>query len=115
MSLDVYLKFEIDTGGKPFDAEVFSANYTHNCNTMAEAAGIYKYVWRPDECPDVKCAGDLIVPLQRGINEMVSNPAKYIAMNPPNGWGSYETFLPWLQNYRQACVDYPKAQVGVCR
>ena len=29
--------------------EVYSANITHNLNTMADEAGIYKHLWRPDE------------------------------------------------------------------
>ena len=115
MSLDVYLTYEIDTGGKPYSSELFSSNYTHNCGEMAKAAGIYQYVWRPDECPDVKLAGDLIAPLAKGIQEMTDNPSKFIAMNPKNKWGSYETFLPWLKEYLQACKDYPKASVHVSR
>lgn len=27
---------------------IFSANITHNLNAMAEAAGIYKHLWRPE-------------------------------------------------------------------
>lgn len=42
MSLDVYLK-----AVRP--AEVFSANITHNLGAMAEAAGIYRHLWRPEE------------------------------------------------------------------
>jgi hypothetical protein len=29
--------------------EVYSANITHNLNTMADEAGIYEHLWRPDE------------------------------------------------------------------
>lgn len=117
MSLDVYLQFEIDTGGpnSPKSFSVYEANYTHNCNVMAEEAGIYRYVWRPDECGDVKQAGDLIEPLRRGIKLMEDEPQRFIALNPKNGWGSYETFLPWLRRYLEACVDYPKATIRACR
>lgn len=117
MSLDVRLQFDIDTGGpeSPETITVYEANYTHNCNAMAMAAGIYAYVWRPEECPDVKCANDLIEPLRRGIQEMENDPEKFIALNPKNGWGSYDTFLPWLREYLQACIRYPKAKVAAWR
>lgn len=116
MSLNVYLRFEVDTGGpeaKRFT--VFDANYTHNCNTMADEAGIYKHVWRPEECEDVQTAGDLIKPLRSGIKKMEDEPERFIALNPENGWGSYDTFLPWLRRYLEACIENPKATVFVSR
>jgi hypothetical protein len=116
MSLDVYLQFEVDTGGPELRTfTVFEANYTHNCNTMASEAGIYEYVWRPEECQDVKTAKDLIEPLRRGIKLMEDDPKRFIALNPKNGWGSYDTFLPWLRNYLQACIENPKATIYACR
>ncbi len=115
MSLDVDLEFEVDTGNGTKVFSVFEANYTHNCNTMASAAGLYQYVWRPEECEDVKCAGDLVEPLRRGIKYMEDNPEKFQALNPSNGWGNYDTFLPCLRKYLEACVKYPKAIVNACR
>jgi len=116
MSLDVYLQFEVDTGGpEPKTFTVFEANYTHNCGKMASEAGIYEYVWRPEECEDVKVAGDIIEPLRRGIKFMEDEPQRFIALNPDNGWGSYETFLPWLRSYLEACIENPKATIYASR
>jgi hypothetical protein len=117
MSLDVSLYFEIDTGGPSSSKSVtvYEANYTHNCGAMAVEAGLYQYVWRPDECDDIKTAADLIEPLRRGIKMMEDEPATFIAMNPKNGWGKYETFVPWLRRYLEACVEYPKAKIEVSR
>ena len=42
MSLDVWLNAVVKT-------QVFSANITHNLGKMADEAGIYKALWRPDE------------------------------------------------------------------
>jgi len=42
MSLDVYLM-------KTMPTSVYDANITHNLGAMAEAAGIYKHLWRPEE------------------------------------------------------------------
>ena len=116
MSLDVYLQFEVDTGGPQLRTfTIFEASYTHNCNVMAEAAGLYTYVWRPDECEDVSVAGDLIEHLRRGIRLMENDPDRFIAMNPSNGYGSYETFLPWLRRYLEACIENPKATIYASR
>ena len=116
MSLDVYLELKVDTGKpEPKTFCVYEANYTHNCNTMAKEAGLYQYVWRPEECSDIQCAGDLIEPLRAGIKLMEDDPQRFIALNPPNGWGSYNTFLPWLRRYLKACIEYPKATIRVSR
>ena len=106
MSLDVWLKVNGD--------EVFAANYTHNCNTMADAAGIYKHLWRPDEIGITK-AQELIDPLYEGIKAMAIDPAKFEALNPENGWGSYKTFVPWVFEYWRACCRWPDADVSVSR
>lgn len=112
MGLDIALYSNVDVGhNEPEKVEWFEANYTHNCNVMAKAAGIYEYVWRPEECNDVQVAGDLIAPLNTGITQMEKNPIKFKALNPTNGWGCYNTFLSWLRAYRNACIRYPKAKI----
>lgn len=107
MSLDVYL-----TRVQP--SVVYDANYTHNCNLMAMEAGIYGEVWRPDEIGITKAA-QLIEPLERGIALMRADPERFRAMNPTSGWGSYETFVPWLERYLDACREFPDADVSVSR
>lgn len=107
MSLDVYLEVV-----RPVN--VFWQNYTHNCNVMAKAAGIYEAVWRPDE-HGITQAGQLIPLLRDGIRKMEDDPATFVALNPENGWGSYETFLPWLKKYLVACEENPDATVRVSR
>ena len=116
MSLDLYLQVSVDVGGsEPHIVTLWQASYTHNCNTMAEAAGIYKHVWRPEELSEIKTAADLIEPLRAGIQRMEDDPMRFIALNPENGWGSYETFLPWLKQYLAACIEYPKATIDASR
>jgi len=103
MSLDVYLKVT-----QP--STVFTANYTHNCNVMASEAGIYKHLWRPDELGITK-AHELIEPLTQGLLLMRRDPERFEALNPENGWGSYMSFVPWVQGYLNACIEYPDADV----
>lgn len=111
MSLDITLYIEVDTGGdEPHRVDLFDASVTHNLGKMADAAGIYQAVWRPGE-HGFTDAGILIPVLEVGVERMESDPAKFEALNPENGWGSYERFLPWLKNYLEACKEHPKALI----
>ena len=94
--------------------EVYSANITHNLTRMADAAGIYEPLWMPDEIGITK-AGQLIEPLERGIALLRSDPDRFKAYNPENGWGSYDGFVPWVERYLDACREYPDADVSVSR
>jgi hypothetical protein len=113
MSLDVYLtSAECPTCGH--GGEFFSANITHNLGKMADAAGIYKHLWRPEEIGITK-AGDLVKPLRKGLTHMVLHPKKYKKLDSLNGWGTYENFIPWITKYLDACEKYPDAIVSVSR
>jgi len=94
--------------------EVFQANITHNLNRMAEAAGIYECLWRPDEHGFTN-AGQLIQPLREGLAVLKDSPDKFMALNPENGWGSYDDFVPWVERYLAACEAFPEAEVSVSR
>lgn len=107
MSLDVDLK---DASGEL----VFSANITHNLNKMADAAGIYKHLWRPDEL-GITRAGDLVEPITKGLTDMILRPTHYKQFNPENGWGTYEGFIPWIAEYLGACSENPEATISVSR
>lgn len=107
MSLDVMLT---NADG----VEVYSANITHNLNKMADAAGIYGCLWRPDE-NGIVFAWQIIDPLSVGLARIVTNKAEFEAYNASNGWGLWEHFVPFCANYLQACRDNPNARVSVCR
>jgi hypothetical protein len=113
MSLDVFLEIRRDPDDV-FAEEVFYANITHNLNRMAMEAGIYKALWRPEEVGFTH-ARDLIEPLTHGLELLKSDPAKYKALDPDNGWGSYDGCVPWIEKYLKACRDYPDATVAVSR
>ena len=107
MSLDVYL--ENDTG-----EDLYSRNITHNLTTMAEAAGIYYCLWRPEEC-DITYARQLIEPLEKGVALLATQKKRFEVFNSPNGWGMWEHFLPFCADYLQACRDHPNAFVRVSK
>jgi hypothetical protein len=103
MSLDVTLR-----------KEVYTANITHNLGKMAESAGIYKALWRPEE-EDYYYARDLIEPLTKGLALLTSDPERFKAFNSPNGWGMYEHFVPFVAQYLEACAANPDATVEASR
>jgi hypothetical protein len=100
--------------GDEEDDTVFDLNITHNLSVMASEAGIYNAVWRPDE-NGITQARQLIPILENGIAKMEADPERFRKHNPPNGWGNYEVFLPWLKEYLNACRMYPDATVSVSR
>lgn len=94
--------------------EVYSANITHNLGAMAGEAGIYEYLWRPEEIGITK-AKQLIEPLAAGLEKMKADPIKFAAFNATNGWGTYKQFVPWIERYLQACRENPEADVTTDR
>ena len=107
MSLDFSL-----TVVKP--CEVYSGNITHNLGEMADAAGIYKFLWRPEEIGITK-ASQMIEPLKEGLKKLKDSPAEYEKYNSPNGWGLYEHFVPFVEEVLAACVENPDAEVSASR
>ena len=107
MSLDVYLI-------KVKPTSVYSANITHNLGKMAEKAGIYKALWRPEEI-GIKKAKDLIPILEAGLEKLKRKPAYFKKLNPKNGWGSYEDLIEFVENYLAACRENPTAKIEVSR
>lgn len=104
MSLDVYLRVG--------DEYVYSANITHNLQKMADAAGIHKCLWRPEEV-SIHQAHQLIEPLKSGLEKLQSCPAWYQQYDSPNGWGLYIHFVPFVEEYLKACEEHPSAFVSV--
>ena len=107
MSLNVYLDSVIGSS-----SEGYSANITHNLNDMAKEAGIYECLWYPEVGAK---ASQLIKPLKAGLSRMKADPGRFKEFDSPNGWGTYEDFVPWIENYLQACEDNPDATVTVSR
>jgi hypothetical protein len=107
VSLDVHLSVV-----RP--VEVYWRNITHNLNRMADEAGIYKHLWRPDEI-GVSRAGDLIQPLRDGLAVLESDPERFKQFNPANGWGSYEGLVDFVREYLAACEANPDAEIEVSR
>lgn len=96
------------------EEELYSSNITHNLAGMAEAAGIYKHLWRPDEL-GITTANELIEPLKSGLKLLKDKPKHFVQFNASNGWGLYEHFIPFVEKYLAACEQYPEAIIEVSR
>lgn len=94
--------------------EVYWRNITHNLNQMADKAGVYQCLWRPDENGITK-ALQLIAPLTEGVLLLKSDPTRFKAFDPPNGRGNYEGLVNFVEEYLKACEKYPDAEVSVSR
>ena len=140
MSLDVYLtrkKWVSYDAGKTLteeEEEVYDANITHNLGKMAGEAGIYEALWRPHRLKDgynipereheaewkfeeenKTTAKDIIPLLEKGLADLKARPKHFEKFNSPNGWGIYEHFVPFVENYLEACKEYPDAIISVSR
>jgi hypothetical protein len=96
------------------DTTVYHRNITHNLNKMANAAGIYEHLWRPEEI-GITRAKDLVEPLAAGLERLRAEPETFKAHNPPNGWGNYEGLVSFVETYLAACREYPEAGVRASR
>lgn len=100
---------------------IYHGNITHNLGKMAGAVELsngmtlYHVLWRPDEQEGLKYAKDISELLDEGWNILLSDPERFKQFNPENGWGSYDTLIHFVYNYRNACWDNPDAELSVCR
>ena len=97
-----------------FSDEVYSANITHNLGTMASEADIYEVLWHPDE-NGITHARQLIDKLGLGLTVLKMEPERFKKFNPENGWGNYEGLARFVENYLNACLEHPDAEVYVSR
>lgn len=128
MSLDVYLStptakkqcphcWAVVDGSESlldYREEHYSSNITHNLGRMATEAGIYEALWCPEEI-GITHAKQLVEPLAAGLALLKSDEARFSAFNASNGWGLYEHFVPFVENYLEACREHPEAEVQVSR
>ena len=120
MSLDVHLSrkrwISYDGGitHTEENEEVYWANITHNLGKMADKAGIYKALWRPEEI-DAVFACDIIEIVERGLTDLKDDPAYFKKFDSPNGWGKYDHFVPFVEKYLEALKKYSQAIINISR
>lgn len=110
MSYDVGVTSEpCPTCKRERDADSERWNYTSNCGPMWRHAGANLAEFAG------KRAGDCAVILRAAIARMEADPATYEAMNPENGWGSYDRLLPALRRLAGIFESSPDGVVWVSR
>lgn len=103
MSLDFSL-----TAVRTRTETVFDGNITHNLGGMAQAAGLYCVLWEPAE-HGIDTAEQAIPLLRRGLARMIAEPERFKAMNPKNGWGTYNRLVDFTLDVLRACEENPDA------
>lgn len=120
MSLDVYIISNVErevvcshcnTPHMEYET-LFTANITHNLGEMAARAGIYYHLWKPQDI-DITTAYQLIEPLTDGLNRLKEDPEFYKQYEAKNGWGTYDDFVPWIEEYLDACIKFPDGKISV--
>ena len=105
--------------------------YTHNCNGMANTAlreSGYDVPWDETSCQRFRDGRWFTEPyghqswwkvlngmdgprgaelLGRIIRGLEADPERFIAMNPPNGWGDYDSFLLVLRDMHKSVPEWP--------
>lgn len=118
MSLDFYLKNPEKTKKTCYHCnseyeeqeEIYSRNITHNLWAMASEAGIYEALWHPDRIWVTK-ANELIEILRKWLKELKENEPRFRKFDSPNGWWTYENFIPFVASVLNACENNPEALV----
>ena len=107
MSLDIFARYSF----KEESDTLFDLNITHNLATMAKEAGFYEELWH---LYGINCCKELAPIIRNGIEELKTNPEKYKRFSAENGWGTYEQFLPWLEELLQNLEKFPNAHLITC-
>lgn len=82
---------------------LYESNFTHNAADMARSAKLYTTLWHQKGMK----AHLVAKRISSGIALMLDDPARFKAVEPANGWGTYDQFLEWLIELRTACNTHP--------
>ena len=109
MSAEVWVSYPpCEHCGNP-GAEGAEVNITYNLSPMLHAAGFVG--WRELAAMSARDAGRHVLAVLDGMR---NDPKRWLAMNPPNGWGYYDECLQgrlrrWAET---ASKESPAARVG---
>lgn len=110
--------------GAYYEEDGWSGNITHNLGAMAShvpieidgvSTTLYQICWRPNEVFDEPTTTKILPFLIKGICYMLEHRKDLLQYNPKNGWGSYNGFMKFLLNYKQACEDNEDCKIYISR
>ena len=108
MSYDVWL--EADLGGpEPVPVGALDANYTYNVAPMFRAA-----IGETPNDRDKLSAETVGNRCEMILTAFSDDAAKFVAMNPPNGWGDFEGAKRFIVTIMDECQRAPRAIFRVC-
>lgn len=93
------------------DEVLHALDVTYNLSPMLDRANLLEVLFA--EGAGSLMAFQLVGPLQRGLTGMINEPAEYEALDPQNGWGSFEVFMSDLLGLFLACRRHPNAVVKI--
>jgi len=104
MSLDLWLKSEKCPHCGRSDDPDFDWNYTYNVSKMW-----FEVFPNADGMVDIDglTGKESLKKLETFKAAMINDPNKFKKMNPPNGWGSYTTFLSAIEKLIEAAKEHP--------
>jgi hypothetical protein len=108
MGVTISVSMSVDTGGeKPKTLTLLCNWMTHNVSDMWRLAGCYDEIYNADSL----LAGNIADKLEDAVEEMIEHPDAFKLLNPPNGWGDYNTALDFLKDFAKVCKENPRATV----
>lgn len=105
MSLDIWTTCTCCGG------TVVDMNITHNLGMMWREAGCYEALYESEGL----LASAVIPVIESAIALMKADPDRFRAHDAPNGWGTYDHALPWLESLLEDMKKCLSASIGVSR
>lgn len=110
MSLGIWFKSVACEHCGRGDGDIWGRSPTYNLREMWEAAGVPFH-----HGIEGQTAGSILPALEASLAELKSHPAKYTAMNPPNGWGTYDDLIEVVESAVEAARKHPNAIIRTWR
>lgn len=109
MSYDVYGNVAGCSHCGSEGGHVFSWNFTSNSGPQWRLAGADLaefHGMKAAECAPI---------VRAAIDNMERDPAAYIALDSPNGWGTYKHLLPAMKVLLREMINHPTATIEISR
>lgn len=86
-------------------------NLTYNLSPMLWEAGFAGWQDVVGKVEPIPTGKSVVAAMEPVLAELRSDPEKYQAMNPPNGWGTYEIAVEVLADCIDSLREHPDAVV----
>lgn len=95
------MSWDIGISVSGYQLEGCSWNYTHNCNQMMRGAN-FNWVYTLDG----QLVADTVDNFKMMLANLKADPERFRALNPVNGWGSYDSLVElWETEILPTVID----------